>query len=47
MGITPCKTIYQAKIYTCVLLAALSVVCIAFVAAAVYVYVSAKKGGKL
>lgn len=44
-GITKCKTANDAKIYTCVLFAALSVLCIIFVAVAVYFYYSAKKGG--
>lgn len=45
-GITTCKTTHDAKMYTCVLFAVLSAICIVFIAIAVYLYYSAKKGGK-
>ena len=45
-GVTKCNTIYEAKMYTCVLFIALSLISIIFIAAAIYVYSSSKKGGK-
>lgn len=44
--VTPCKNTYEAKMYTAVLLAVLSIVFLPLVVAACLVYVSAKKGGQ-
>ena len=44
--VTPCKNTYEAKMYTAVLLAVLSIVFLPLVVAAYLVYVSAKKGGQ-
>ena len=44
--ITPCKNMYEAKMYTCVLLAVLSAFILPLVVPAVFLYVSAKKGGR-
>ncbi|KKB45123.1 hypothetical protein [Parabacteroides sp. HGS0025] len=44
---TPCKNIYEAKMYTAALLAVLSIVFLPLVIAACLVYCSAKKGGKI
>lgn len=45
-GITPCKSIYEAKMYTVALLAMLSPVFLPLVIVAWFVYNSAKKGGQ-
>ena len=45
--VTPCKNIYEAKMYTAALLAVLSIVFLPLVVAACLVYCSAKKGGKI
>lgn len=45
LGITPCKSIYEAKMYTVALLAMLSPVFLPLVIVAWFVYNSAKKGG--
>lgn len=42
-----CKNVYEAKMYTAVLLGALSAVFLPLVIAACWVYCSAKKGGKI
>ena len=44
--ITPCKNVYEAKMYTCVLIAVLSTFILPLVVPAVFLYVSAKKGGR-
>lgn len=43
--ITPCKSIYEAKMYTLVLTCALSLLCPLFAILAYGIYCSAKKGG--
>lgn len=44
--VTPCKNVYEAKMYTAALLAVLSIVFLPLVIAACLVYCSAKKGGR-
>lgn len=44
--VTPCKNIYEAKMYTAALLAVLSIVFLPLVIAACLVYCSTKKGGR-
>ena len=46
LGITPCKSIYEAKMYTVALLAMLSPVFLPLAIVAWFVYNSAKKGGQ-
>ena len=46
LGITPCKSIYEAKMYTVALLAMLSPVFLPLIGVAWFIYCSAKKGGK-
>lgn len=45
LEVTPCKNVYEAKMYTCVLLAFLSMMFLPLLIPAWYVYGSAKKGG--
>lgn len=44
--ITPCKSIYEAKMYTLVLTCALSLLCPLFLIPACAIYNSVKKGGQ-
>lgn len=46
LEITPCKSIYEAKMYSAALLAVLSIVFLPLLAGAWFVYSSAKKGGQ-
>lgn len=46
LEITPCKNVYEAKMYTSVLFAALSLFVLPLVVPAWYIYNSAKKGGQ-
>ncbi len=46
LGITPCESIYEAKMYTVALLAMLSPAFPPLLMAAWFVYCSAKKGGR-
>ena len=46
LEITPCKNVYEAKMYTAALLAVLSIVFLPMVVAAFLVYSSAKKGSR-
>ena len=46
LGITPCKSIYEAKMYTVALLAMLSPVFVPLIGVAWFIYCSAKKGGR-
>ena len=46
LGITPCESIYKAKMYTVALLAMLSPAFLPLVIIAWFVYNSAKKGGQ-
>ncbi|MCL3853567.1 hypothetical protein M1P97_19985 [Parabacteroides sp. GYB001] len=46
LGITECKSTNEAKMYTCVLFAVLSAILLPLLIPAIYLYVSAKKGGK-
>lgn len=45
-GITPCKSVYDAKMYTAVVFVGLSVVFVPMGLAALAVYRSAKRGGR-
>ena len=45
-AVTPCKNVYEAKMYTASLLAVLSMCFLPLVIAACWVYFSAKKGGQ-
>ena len=45
-AVTPCKNVYEAKMYTAALLAVLSMCFLPLVIAACWVYFSAKKGGQ-
>lgn len=44
--VTPCKSIYEAKMYTLVLTCALSLLCPLLLIPACTIYSSTKKGGK-
>jgi len=44
--VTPCKNVYEAKMYTTALLGVLSMCFLPLVIAACWVYFSAKKGGQ-
>lgn len=46
LEITPCESIYEAKMYTAALLAVLSIAFLPLVVVALFVYNSAKKGGQ-
>lgn len=46
LEITPCKNVYEAKMYTCILFAILSAFILPLVVPAAFLYISAKKGGK-
>lgn len=46
LEITPCKSIYEAKMYSVTLLAVLSIVFLPLLVGAWFVYSSAKKGGR-
>ena len=46
LGITPCESIYEAKMYTVALMAMLSPAFPPLLMAAWFVYCSAKKGGR-
>lgn len=46
LGITPCKSIYETKMYTVALLAMLSPVFLPLIGVVWFIYCSAKKGGK-
>lgn len=46
-AVTPCKNVYEAKMYTAALLAVLSICFLPLVIAACWVYFSAKKGGQV
>ena len=46
-AVTPCKNVYEAKMYTAALLAVLSMCFLPLVIAACWVYFSAKKGGQV
>lgn len=43
--VTPCKNVYEAKMYTAALLAVLSILFLPILVVAWFVYNSAKKGG--
>lgn len=45
--VTPCKNVYEAKMYTAALLGVLSIVFLPLLAGAWFVYISAKKGGRV
>lgn len=44
--VTPCKNVYDAKMYTAALLAVLSIAFLPLVMVAWFIYLSAKKGGQ-
>lgn len=44
--VTPCKNVYEAKMYTTVLLGVLSILFLPLLVVAWFVYNSAKKGGQ-
>lgn len=44
--VTPCKNVYEAKMYTAALLAVLSILFLPILVVAWFVYNSAKKGGR-
>lgn len=44
--VTPCKNVYEAKMYTAALLGVLSIVFLPLQVVAWFVYCSAKKGGR-
>lgn len=46
LEITPCKNVYEAKMYTGALLAVVSIVFLPLVIVAWFVYASATKGGR-
>lgn len=46
LEITPCKNVYEAKMYTAALLGVMSIVFLPLVVVAWFVYASAKKGGR-
>ncbi|MCD8176712.1 MAG: hypothetical protein LUE98_04530 [Tannerellaceae bacterium] len=46
LGITPCKSVYEAKMYTAVLLAVLTVFFFPLLLPTIMCYRSAKKGGR-
>lgn len=45
LEVTPCKNVYEAKMYTCVLLAIFTPFVFPLLIPAWYIYYSAKKGG--
>lgn len=46
LEITPCKNVYEAKMYTAALLGVMSIVFLPLLVVAWSVYASAKKGGR-
>lgn len=47
LGITPCRSVYEAKMYTCVMMIVMAIVFIPFIIPAICLYRSAGKEERL